>query len=159
NELGIFYFVTSAATVSSLVVGHGYQSLMPRFISRYTERGRLGHLSAFLRISQTETLKWSVIGAAAFALGSLFWPGVDHETRLALIFGALTIIPMGVHRVLGMLAISYRRPLVGYMPGFLIRPALFTFILGLLLFAGIDVTVWDLAAIQFATFIAVALAT
>jgi O-antigen/teichoic acid export membrane protein len=159
HQLGIFYFVTSAATVGSLVVGHGYPSLMTRFISRYTERGRLGYLSAFLRIAQKETFKWSIIGAAVFALGSWFWPGIDHETRLALVFGALTIIPMGLHRVLGMLAITYRRFLLGYMPGFIIRPALFVLILAGLLYAGTEVSVWGLAAIQFASFIAVAVAT
>lgn len=159
HELGVFYFVTSAATVGSLIVGHGYPSLMTRFISRYTERGKLGYLTAFLRIAQKETFKWSIIGAAVFALGSWFWPGIEHETRLALVFGALTIVPMSLHRVLGMLAITYRRFLLGYMPGFIIRPALFVLALAALLVAGSEVSVWSLAAIQFATFIGVALAT
>jgi O-antigen/teichoic acid export membrane protein len=159
SDLGVFFFVTSMATIASLIVGHGYPSLMTRFISRYTERRRPGYLSAFLRISQRETLKWSVIGAVLFAAVSWFWPGIDQDTRLALVFGALTIIPMGMHRILGYLAITYRRFIVGYLPGFIIRPAMFAAVLLALYAAGKDMSVWAVTAIQCVTWIAMLFAT
>lgn len=159
SDLGIFFFVTSMATIASLVVGHGYPSLMTRFISRYTERDQPGYLAAFLRTAQKETFKWSLIGAALFALGSWFWPGIDDDTRFALVFGALTIIPMGMHRILGYLAITYRRFVIGYLPQFIIRPAMFAAVLVALYAAGEGVSVWSVTAIQFATWFAMTFAT
>ncbi|BCJ89784.1 hypothetical protein IZ6_05190 [Terrihabitans soli] len=159
SDLGVFFFVTSMATIASLVVGHGYPSLLTRFISRYTERNRPGYLSAFLRTAQRETLKWSVVGATLFAAVSWFWPGIDQDTRLALIFGALTIIPMGMHRILGYLAITYRRFILGYLPGFIIRPALFAAVLLALYALGDGMSVWTVTAIQWGTWVAMLFAT
>jgi O-antigen/teichoic acid export membrane protein len=158
-ELGVFFFVTSMATIASLVVGHGYPSLMARFISRYTERNQPGYLSAFLRTSQKETLKWSILGAALFALVAWYWPNIDDDTRLALVFGALTIVPMGMHRILGYLAITYRRFVIGYLPQFIIRPAMFVVVIGALYLFNDDVSVWSVTAIQFATWFAMTFAT
>lgn len=151
SDLGVFFFVTSMATIASLIAGHGYPGLMTRFITRYTEKNLPRHLSAFLRLSQYETLKWSVIGAAFFALVSWSWPNVESTTRLALIFGALTIIPMGMHRILGYLALTHRRFILGYMPAFIIRPAMFTLALVGLYAIGWNITVWEATAIQCAT--------
>lgn len=159
SDLGIFYFLTSMATVAALVLGSGYPALLPRFITRYSQRNRLGHLAAFLRISQVETLKWSAAGAFVLAAAAWFAPGFDQTTRIAFVFGALTIIPIAIQRIQSSMAVNYRLFGSGYVPGFIVRPSLFAlFIVGFVL-AGRSTSVALLSALQFVSYAVMALVT
>ena len=110
--------------VATLVLGHGYPGLLTRFVSRYGERGKLGYLSAFLRIAQTETAKWAVIGALCLVLAGWLAPNVDPDTRTAFMLGSLTVIPMAMHRIQSSIAATFRLFISAYFPSLIMVPVL-----------------------------------
>jgi O-antigen/teichoic acid export membrane protein len=156
DQLGVFYFVSSTAMVAALVVGHGYPSLLSRFISRYDESGKPGYLSAFLRTAQYETIKWAVLGAVLLALAGWLAPNIDPDTKLAFLLGAVTIVPMSIQRYHGTLAVAYRKFVWGYVPALVVRPLLFALALAGFLLISATPSVALLSGIQLASFAVVA---
>lgn len=158
-DLGAFYSISSASMIAVLVLGHGYPNILARFIPRYNERKQPGYLSAFLRRAHIETAFSAIGGAVLFAVAGMFIPGLNDNVRLAIFFGALTIIPICAYRLQGMLAIAYRMYGAGYLPNFLLFPALFALALGALHVSGSAPSVATLTGLQFVGHLAVAVLT
>ncbi len=156
DELGIFYFVSSVAMIAPLVLCHGYPSLLTRFVSRYTERGKPEYVSAFLRLTQKEGIKWGVLGALVLATVGWFAPGIEDRFRAAFLFGSLTIIPMCLYRIYGGIAGAYRMFVGSYLPSLVVLPTVFSGVLFTVYLAGGSASLTMVSALQFASWACVA---
>jgi len=155
EELGLFYSVTSLAPIVSLVVALGYPNIMTRFISRYRERGKPGYEAAFIRRARRDTFIWAILSATVISIAALLIPGFSLDLRWAIVLTALTVIPYSSERVLGTIAVAYRRFALAHLPGMALRPMFFAMAIAVAWLAGIPMSVLELV---FLTLVAVSLA-
>lgn len=138
EALGLFYSVTSAAAIISVITAQGYPAIAPRFMSRYRELGRPGWAAAFIARARRDTTLYVAFATGLLLALAWLWPDFGRETRFALTAAALSIPAAASIRVNGAFAIVIRRFALAYLPDTCFRP--FLLLAGVLLLLGLGVT-------------------
>lgn len=125
DALGLFYSVTSAASVIGLLAAQGYPSIAARFLGRYRERGKPGLVAGFLRQAHRDCSLSTLIAFMALVLFGAAWPGLADETRLAVFAGALSVPAIVSLRLHGSIAAAVRRMALAFLPDVFFRGFLF----------------------------------
>lgn len=129
DQLGLFYTVTSLATVTSLLVVQGYPVITIRFAARYRSSPEM--FLAFLREAARRSAAGLVVMCAVLVLAALLDP-VDHENARSILLIAAAFLPFVVFfDVVTPIAAAERRFDIAYIPEVCVRPILFLGVIAL----------------------------
>ena len=151
-DVGIVFLAMSAAAFISLAVVGGYALLAMTEVPRFALHGRKALLKQFNNVVMREAaISMALSILIVFAIA---WSGLLSEGQTtALLFGCLCVPASGLLRYNSSLATADRRIELGYVPDFLVRPALFLAVIGTSYLAGWQLNKIDvLLAFVFVTF-------
>ena len=129
EALGIFFAATSLAAVLGLASSLGYPDIVPRFLSRYRERGRSRWSGAFIYRVFTDALLVSLLTGIAVVLIALFWEGISAEARGVYVLAGLAVPLLSFYGINYSVALANRAFGAAYVPEALLRPIIFLLIL------------------------------
>lgn len=139
QELGVYFPATSLVVVGGFLASHGYPSIATRFVSRYRGPGGAVFLRRFVWRAQSETFILALAITALVMAGAAWWPGIDSQSRIAILLAAATIPFVASFRIYGSLAASTRAFRLAYLPDVCLKPVVLLVGLGLLLLAKGDI--------------------
>lgn len=146
EALGIFFAATSLAAVVGLASSLGYPDIVPRFLSRYQERGRSRWTGAFMYRVFADALMVSLLMGGAVVLLAIFWADIPVETRIVFMLAGVAIPLLALYAINYAVALANRAFGAAYIPESLLRPIVFLLILAAFFLSGqgmslIEVTV------------------
>lgn len=125
GELGIYALTIAVAGTLSIIIGLGYPAITPRFVPAFLEAGESGLLAGFIRSGRAHLAAMSaIVWAGALIVFLLPDALISRDIRLALGFGALAAPLMGLIELNGALAISFRLPMLSFLPDLLLKQSL-----------------------------------
>jgi O-antigen/teichoic acid export membrane protein len=123
EDVGVVFLAMSAAAFISLAVFGGYSMLALTQVPKLIALNRPGLLRRFHQQALWDAWIMLIASAAVTAL-ALWFVNFSHGQRLALIFGLISSFASGLLRYNSVIANSWRRFELSYVPDFLVRPVL-----------------------------------
>ncbi len=125
HDLGLFYSVTSLATVAGFIMSLGYSQIAFRFAARYRDANREALFRTFVSRATLDALAAAVCTALAISALSLLWPDLDTKTRLCYALGGGMVISTTALTLYTNFAGSVRMFGWSFVPEGIVRPLLF----------------------------------
>jgi len=157
NDLGLFYIITSIVIFLGAVASIGYPGISNQLMVRYVSRHQDWKMKTFILTARRDTLIIALCvalaGVVAITIGSdgdsrIIWPSV---------IAALAIPALTTLRVNGGIANALQRFALSTLPDNLIRPVLFTLVIGALVLMSMPLTLLNVVCAFSALVIAIAL--
>ena len=136
EALGIFFAATSLAAVLGLASSLGYPDIVPRFLSRYRERGRAQWTGAFMYRVFADALLVSLVTGGVVVLLAFLWKDIPVDARIVFMLAGVLIPLLALYAINYAIALANRAFGAAYIPESLLRPIVFLLILAAFFLSG-----------------------